>query len=113
MSYSVGPDGRRYFDTAELIRAYGSLHAVAHLKPSEIAQVCTPQIAHPDTPITEATALRLIAAIERLVEIEERKLLLEHRPEVLQLKAAPEPKHEPADRKPVQSFADLLAGLED
>lgn len=46
--------------------------------------------------MTEATALRLVAAIERLIAIEEAKVLrIEHKPAT----------------KP-QSFADLLAGLD-
>jgi len=120
LSYSIGPDGRRYFDTSELIRVYGPLHAVAHPEPQESAQVCTPEIAHPDGPLTEATALRLIAAIERLVEVEERKLLLlEHKP-------ARQPSVETSsggdtepDQKPktcshqrLTSFSDLLKAFE-
>lgn len=105
VSYSVGPDGRRYFDTAELIRAYGPLHAIAHLEPQKIAQVCTPEIAQPDGSLTEATALRLIAAIAKLVEIEEQKLRL------LEYKPAPAPAKQPLKR--AESFADLLSGLDD
>lgn len=123
LSYSIGPDGRRYFDTAELIRVYGPLHAVAHPEPPESAQVCTAEIAHHDGPITEATALRLIAAIERLVEVEERKLLLlEHKPADHRVEAPaddPRPTLEASEAgsKPPSSspknFADLLAGLSD
>lgn len=104
VSYSIGPDGRRYFDTAELIRVYGPLHAVAQPEPPESAQVCTPQIAHHDGPLTETTALRLIAAIERLVEIEQQKLrLLEHKAELAPTTRA----------RKVESFGDLLADLDD
>lgn len=95
VSYSVGPDDRRYIETSELIRVYGPLHTVAQPPAPEVAQPCTP-VAHPDAPMTEATALRLITAIERLIEIEEAKVLrIEHKPTT----------------KP-QSFADLLAGLD-
>jgi hypothetical protein len=95
VSYSVGPDDRRYIETSELIRVYGALHTVAQPAAAEVAQVCTP-IAHQDAPLTEATARRLVAAMERLIEIEEAKLLrIEHKPAT----------------KP-QSFADLLAGLD-
>lgn len=119
LSYSIGPDGRRYFDTAELIRVYGPLHAIAHPEPPESAQVCTAEIAHPDGPITEATALRLIAAIERLVEIEEKKLLLiEHKParEYSLPGKCSEPGstggHKPPSGAP-KNFADLLSVLDD
>jgi len=82
ISYSVGPDGRRYFETSELIRVYGALHTPEGIAHPEPAQVCTPEIAHPDGLLTEATALRLVAAMERLIELEEKKiLLLEHKPE--------------------------------
>lgn len=95
VSYSVGPDDRRYIETSELIRVYGPLHTAAQPPAPEVAQPCTP-VAHPDDAMTEATALRLIAAIERLIEIEEAKVLrIEHKPTT----------------KP-QSFADLLAGLD-
>lgn len=116
LSYSIGPDGRRYFDTAELIRVYGPLHTVAHPEPPESAQVCTPEIAHPDGPITEATALRLIAAIERLVEIEEKKLLLlEHKPapgETPLPEKGSEPEAGQNKRKKAENFADLLSVLD-
>ncbi|TBW04265.1 DNA-binding protein [Azotobacter chroococcum] len=120
LSYSIGPDGRRYFDTAELIRVYGPLHAVAHRESPESAQVCTPEIAHPDGPLTEATALRLIAAIERLVEIEEKKLLLlEHKPGSRPELNAPttsnqgsEPEAGQNKRKKAENFADLLSVLD-
>lgn len=82
VSYSVGADGRRYFETSELMRAYGPLHTPAQPAQAELAQDCTPQVAHSPGALTEATALRLVAAMERLIELEEQRvLLIEHKPE--------------------------------
>lgn len=81
VSYSLGADGRRYFDTSELIRAYGTLHMDAQPIQAESTQSCTPPIAQSLEGLTEATALRLVAAMERLIELEEQRLLLiEHKP---------------------------------
>ena len=79
LSYSVGHDSRRYFETSELIRVYGSLRQIAQPSVREIAQSCTP-INLPET-LTETTALRLVAALEKLIKLEEQKLLrIEHLP---------------------------------
>lgn len=103
VSYSVGPDGRRYFDTAELIRVYGELHGVAHPEPQESAQVCT-ALGDGGQPLTEATARRLAEAIEKLVALEEKRLmLLEHKPDT----------QAPTRARKVESFGDLLADLDD
>ena len=102
LSYSLGHDERRYFETSELIRVYGSLLNIAQPVAQEIAQPCTSENL-PGT-LTEATALRLAAALEKLIEIEEKKLLLiEHKPEIQD--AAPFPREKP------ESFADLLKTL--
>ena len=102
LSYSLGHVDRRYFETSELIRAYGSLLQIAQPVTQEIAQECTPE-KQPGT-LTEATALRLAAALEKLIEIEEKKLLLiEHKPAIEE--AAPLPREKP------ESFADLLKTL--
>jgi hypothetical protein len=42
VSYSVEPDGRRYFQTAELERAYGRLKSSTHTTVKEILQPYTP-----------------------------------------------------------------------
>lgn len=102
LSYSLGHDERRYFETSELIRVYGSLLNIAQPVAQEIAQQCTSE-SLPGT-LTEATALRLAAALEKLIEIEEKKLLLiEHKPTIQD--AAPLPREKP------ESFADLLKTL--
>ena len=102
LSYSLGHDSRRYFETSELIRVYGSLLNIAQPVAQEIAQPCTPENL-PGT-LTEATALRLAAALEKLIEIEEKKLLLiEYKPAIQE--AVPLPREKP------ESFADLLKTL--
>lgn len=107
VSYSIGPDGRRYFETSELIRVYGPLHGVAHSEPPEFAQGCIPEIAHPDGPLTEATARRLAEAIEKLIALEEQKLKrLEHKA------PGPAPTVKAAPGKKVESFGDLLKELD-
>lgn len=103
LSYSVGHDSRRYFETSELIRVYGSLMQIAQSSAQEIAQTCTPEN-FPET-LTEATALRLTAALEKLIEIEEKKLhLIEHKPAIQSVAPLP-PREKP------ESFADLLKTL--
>ena len=102
LSYSLGHDSRRYFETSELIRVYGSLLNIAQPVAQEIAQPCTSENL-PGT-LTEATALRLAAALEKLIEIEEKKLLLiEHKPAIQE--TVPMPREKP------ESFADLLKTL--
>lgn len=102
LSYSLGHDERRYFETSELIRVYGGLLNIAQSAAQEIAQPCTSK-SSPET-LTEATALRLTVALEKLIEIEEKKLLLiEHKPAIQE--AVPMPREKP------ESFADLLKAL--
>ena len=82
VSYSVGSDGRRYVDTSELIRVYGPLHTPAQAAQPNPAQKCTPLQSDVPGSLTEETAVRLAAAMERLIELEEKKLLLlEHKPD--------------------------------
>nr|WP_176705039.1 helix-turn-helix domain-containing protein [Pseudomonas sp.] len=100
LSYSLGHDDRRYFETSELIRVYGSLLNIAQPVAREIAQSCTPE--NLSGTLTEATALRLAAALEKLIEIEEKKLLLiEHKPAIKEVFPLEKP----------ESFADLLKTL--
>ncbi|WP_084339949.1 helix-turn-helix domain-containing protein [Pseudomonas luteola] len=116
ISYSVGPDGRRYFETSELIRVYGALHTPEGIAHPEPAQVCTPPVAHPDAPMTEATALRLVAVMEKLIELQERQLLLEHKPSKVDVNRQDDQAKPTGGQKPpsvsVQSFADLLKSLD-
>lgn len=109
LSYSVGHDARRYFETSELIRVYGGLLQIAQPAAHEIAHSCTPE--NLPCTLTEATALRLAVALEKLIEIEEKKLLLiEHKPEAHEVPLQSEQEKKPLTRKP-ESFADLLKAL--
>lgn len=137
LSYGLESDGRRYIDTAELLRVYGAFEP-----PS---QSVTPEMSHGVTVpsdfgeiIAQAVAMAVAEAVEPLrLEIEKLRLenaeqrLLEHRPD----RSAAPPQHPPTAVKDgeklfhppaedgqalqnrvaskPQSFADLLAGLSD
>lgn len=110
LSYSLGHDERRYFETSELIRVYGNLLKIAQPVAQEIAQPCTPM--NPPETLTEATALRLAVALEKLIELEEKKLLLiEHKPEIQEKTQAPKQEETPLVHTKPQSFSDLLKAL--
>jgi hypothetical protein len=129
LAYGLETDGRRYIDTAELLRVYGAFEL-----PS---QSVTPEMSHGVTVpadfgeiIAKAVARAVAEAVEPLrQEIEKLRLenaeqrLIEHKPDRLAEAQAhlsstvDTPKadrllqvEEVAGGKP-QSFADLLAGL--
>lgn len=110
VSYSVGPDRRRYFETAELERAYGKLKAVTHSGSSEIIQ--SGSLTTGDTgelaKLIEAAVERATAPlVEQIAELHAILRRIEHKPDT---PAAPA--ISPADPpKAASSFADLLAGL--
>lgn len=83
VSYSVGDDGRRYFETSELIRAYGPLRGSAHPSPMQSAQPRTPL---PDdfaevlaAAVADAVAKAIAPLLERLEAVELKRI--EHKPE--------------------------------
>lgn len=83
VSYSVGDDGRRYFETSELIRAYGPLRGSAHPEPMQTAQARTPL---PDdfaevlaAAVADAVARAIAPLLERLEAVELKRI--EHKPE--------------------------------
>lgn len=99
VSYSVGDDGRRYFETSELIRAYGPLRGSAHPEPMQTAQPRTPL---PDdfaevlaAAVADAVAKAIAPLLERLEAVELKRI--EHKPE---------PQEPPAD-----PFAEILRDL--
>lgn len=116
VSYTVGPDGRRYFETAELERAYGPLAQVAHTNAQQIAQVGTP----PPDDLLEVIKTAVAAAVAPLVEqieaLQELLRRIEYKPEPVvaaQVKSAPADTPAPTGKRlQVKSFADLLAGLD-
>lgn len=133
VAYSVGNDGRRYYETAELERAYGKLatvaHSVAHSLAHENAQTFTPpsdasELARMmEDVVARATApmvAQLVAQAALITDLRETLMRIEHQPDT---PAASEPtaaKSSPgatrkgqSDHSPsVSSFADLLSSFE-
>jgi hypothetical protein len=101
VSAGLDGNGQKVIDISEAIRVWGEPKHRPTPEPDNPRPAKPVGAEQPDsyqTPplMTEATALRLAAALERLIEIEEAKVLrIEHKP-------GPRP----------QSFADLLAGLD-
>lgn len=120
ISYSVGPDGRRYFETAELERVYGKLAMPAHSGAQQIAQSFTLPADHTElAQLLEKVVERAQAPLlARIASMEETLRRLEYKPE-------PEPTEKPAPAPgqapgalwahhapPPKSIADILAGWE-
>ncbi len=107
---------QKVIELSEAIRAWGE----PPNKP-EVFDSSTPmptvELSNSTVPVeqlmTEATALRLAAAMERLIEIEEAKLLLiEHKSDrSTESPMADQPASQDVMPEKPQSFADLLAGL--
>ena len=119
ISYSVGPDGRRRYETAELERMYGSLAPVAHLPAQQYAQVFTlPSAVNDDhlTAMIEAAVERATAPlVAELAELKAVLMRIEHKPDTPQAPDKPVPVQAP--ERPValsspKSMADVLAGWE-
>ncbi len=122
LAYGIASDGRRYIDTAELLRVYGAFEV-----PS---QDVTPQMSHDVTVtndlgevIARAVAKAVAEAVEPLrLEIEKlrqenaEQRLIEYKPQRPSLVEPPKAGELPAMKKNEaerpQSFADLLAGME-
>lgn len=106
ISYSVGPDGRRRYETAELERMYGQLAPVAHSPAQQNAQLYTqPSVVNDDhfSAMIEAAVERATAPlVAELAELKTVLMRIEHKPQDL---PAPQPKRHAL--KPT-SFADLI-----
>lgn len=106
ISYTVGPDGRRRFETAELERVYGQL---AQANAQQPAQPFTPGV-HTDSDlgkVIEAAIQRATAPlIAEIASLRETLLRIEHKPE------APVQQPKPPATKPAASIADVLASWE-
>lgn len=106
ISYSVGPDGRRRYETAELERMYGQLAPVAHSPAQQNAQLYTqPSVVNDDhfSAMIEAAVERATAPlVAELAELKAVLMRIEHKPQDL---PAPQPKRHTL--KPT-SFADLI-----
>ena len=106
ISYSVGPDGRRRYETAELERMYGQLAPVAHSPAQQNAQLYTqPSVVNDDhfSAMIEAAVERATAPlVAELAELKAVLMRIEYKPQDL---PAPQPKRHTL--KPT-SFADLI-----
>lgn len=112
VSFTVGPDGRRYFETAELERVYGRLAQVAHSVAQQIAQVGTPSPDDLREVIEAAVAAAVAPLVERIDALQELLRRIEYKPGpvvAVEVARAPAPA---VEHQQVKSFADLLAGLE-
>jgi hypothetical protein len=122
---SVGSNlkGQKVIDLAEAIRVWGEPRGRPGHEFDSSTPVKTGVSTHSTAPVeymTEGTALRLAAAMERLIEIEEAKLLLlEHKPEPVGQPEVVKPHFEDVPAASLgkvasepRSFADLLAGLD-
>ena len=116
ISYSVGPDGRRRYETAELERMYGSLAPVAQPNAQPNAQVFTQPSAVNDDHLTamiEAAVERATAPlVAELAELKAVLMRIEHQPDpdspVVTVPA--EAPVRPVALSSPKSMADVLAG---
>lgn len=108
--------GQKVIELSEAIRAWGEPEGRPGHEFDSSTPLPTVELSNSTVPVeqlmTEATALRLATAMERLIEIEEAKLLLiEHKPgDALKTEEAQPAIQDGMPEKP-QSFADLLAGM--
>ena len=109
--------GQKVIELSEAIRAWGEPEGRPGHEFDSSTPMPTVELSNSTAPVeqlmTEATALRLAAAMERLIEIEEAKLLLiEHKPDrSTESPMADQPASQDVMPEKPQSFADLLAGL--
>jgi len=122
VAYSVGNDGRRYYETAELERAYGKLAVVAHSPAHENAQSFTPPSDASELAqmIEEAVKRATAPLVAQIADLRETLMRIEHKPDTPEPgqpgqqavdRATPEVNrahHSPS----VSSFADLLSSFE-
>ena len=103
ISYSLGPDGRRRFETAELERVYGKL---AQVPAQSSAQTFTPDlhtgVNHLEDIIESAIQRATAPLIAEIASLRETLMRIEYKPQDL---PAPQPKRHAS--KPT-SFADLI-----
>lgn len=104
VSYGVGPDGRRYLDTAELLRAYGPFETATQGVTVEMSQGVTAESA-----LADAVAVAVAKAVGEAVEPLRREVAALR----AQLAERPQITHDSSTRAdtPPQSFADLLHTL--
>lgn len=110
VSYRVRPDGRRELETSELMRVYGALVPLVQDVAQPAAQVGTLGGTSSDEQF-QALIEELRQLRSEVRELRETLMLLEHKPAVpIASETSREP---PRQSKPVASFADLIAELDD
>jgi DNA-binding transcriptional MerR regulator len=116
VSYSVGHDGRRYFETAELERVYGKLTTVAHSDAQQLAQSFTPPPATGELAklIEDAVHRATAPLVAEIAELRETLMRIEHKPDA-PAPATPAP-GQPSDApatviEPDDPWADIFASL--
>jgi len=123
VSYSVGNDGRRYFETAELERVYGKLATVAHVDAQPDAQSFTPVPGTADLAklIEDAVQRATAPLVEEIAELRATLMRIEHKPDTptpsqpVALGAADQAsvsaeKGQSAHAQAARTFGDLLSG---
>lgn len=82
VSYSVGQDGRRYFETAELERVYGKLATVAHPAAQPNAHSFTPAPSTTELAklIEDAVQRATAPLVEEIAELRATLMRIEHKP---------------------------------
>lgn len=125
VSYSVEPDGRRYFQTAELERAYGRLNHITHPTVEEVLHSYTPPALPVELAqiIEDAVHRATAPLVAEIAELRATLMRLEYKPDT---PTTPQPDQPSAasqapvedrtgqsDHAPaVRSFADLLSSFE-
>lgn len=82
VSYSVGQDGRRYFETAELERVYGKLTTVAHPDAQPDAHSFTPAPSTTELAklIEDAVQRATAPLVEEIAELRATLMRIEYKP---------------------------------
>lgn len=112
-TYSVGPDGRRYFDTAELERSYGKLQVVTHPSEQGFTQTGTEPFEPAELAKMIEDAVHRVTAplVAEIAELRAALMRIEHKPEHQGVESAPAdpPAPAPLPASKPESFADLLS----
>lgn len=106
ISYSLGPDGRRRFETAELERVYGKLAQPSAQQPAQPFTLGMHTEADIGKVIETAIHRATAPLIAEIASLRETLLRLEHKPET------PVQQPKPQATKPATSIADVLASWE-
>lgn len=129
VSYSVGHDGRRYFETAELERVYGKLATITHLDAQPDAHSFTPSPSAAELAklIEDAVQRATAPLVDEIAELRATLMRIEHKPEtpitaqaetqtiaptVADQASVPNGKSQSDHSPSVRTFGDLLSNWE-